>query len=179
MNDLRSDLSLEITSATSEEQPVLSNLYQLYIHDFTDFVEQPLGSGGRFDYDPLPQYWTEAQRFPLMFRVNGKLAGFALVKRGSDFSKSPEVWDMADFFVVRGLRRKGIGLSATQSIWALFPGVWEIRVIPTNIPARDFWTKAISRYLSKSVKSTLISNGNEERHFFSFESEANPIHDPE
>jgi hypothetical protein len=40
LNDQRNDLSatVEVTRATQEGQPVLSNLYQLYIHDFTDFV---------------------------------------------------------------------------------------------------------------------------------------------
>jgi hypothetical protein len=48
------DATIEIRRAILEECPVLSNLYQLYIHDFTDFVERPLGNDGRFDYDPLP-----------------------------------------------------------------------------------------------------------------------------
>jgi hypothetical protein len=39
-----------------EQQPVFSNLYQLYIHSFTDFVEQPLSDNGRFGYNPLPPY---------------------------------------------------------------------------------------------------------------------------
>ena len=110
MNDQRNNQSstVEVTRATREEQPVLSNLYQLYIHDFTDFVELPLGNDGRFDYDPLPPYWTEPDRFPFIVWVDRKLAGFALVKKGSDFSGKAGVWDMADFFVVRGVRGQGV-----------------------------------------------------------------------
>src|ERR1700733_7403720 len=89
--------TVEVTLATEQSQPVLSNLFQLYIHDFTDFVERPLGKDGRFDYDPLPPYWNGPDRFPFIVWVNGKLAGFALVKKGSHFSGTTEVWTMAEF----------------------------------------------------------------------------------
>ena len=74
-------MTVEIKPATLEELPVLSNLFQLYIHDFTDFIERPLGSDGRFDYNPLPPYWTEPDHFPFIVLSDGKLSGFALVKK--------------------------------------------------------------------------------------------------
>jgi predicted acetyltransferase len=180
MNLQRDDRSaaVQVTPAAREEQAVLSNLFQLYIHDFTDFVEQPLRSDGRFDYDPLPQYWGEPDRFPFIVRVDAKLAGFALVRRGSDFTGSPEVWDMADFFVVRGVRGKGVGCSVAKSIWQQFPGAWEVRVITTNVPARQFWTKAISRFLGKAIEPELVTKGKETRYLYLFESEANRLDDP-
>lgn len=171
-------VTVEVTPATKEEQPVLANLYQLYIHDFTDFVELPLRNDGRFDYDPLPPYWSEPGRFPFIVRVDAKLAGFALVKRGSDFSGKTEVWDMADFFVVRGVRGKGVGYSVAKTIWQQFPGLWEVRVITTNVPAQRFWTKAISRFLGKAIEPELLTKGEATRYLFLFESEANPLEDP-
>ena len=177
MKDPQNDRSttVEVTRATQEGQAVLSNLYQLYIHDFTEFIEQPLGNDGRFDYDPLPPYWTEPDRFPFIVRVDRKLAGFALVKKGSDFSGRADVWDMADFFLVRGVRGKGIGYSVAKSIWRQFPGPWEVRVITTNVPARRFWAKAISRFLGQAIEPKLVTKGEETRYLFLFESEAKPI----
>lgn len=175
MNDPRNHSAMvEITPATLEEQPVLANLYQLYIHDFTDFVEQPLGKDGRFAYNPLSAYWTEPNRFPFIVWVGGQLAGFALVKRGSDFSGNAAVWDMADFFIVRGDRRKGVGDRVAQSIWRQFPGAWEVRVITANVPAQQFWANTISRFLGKTIRPELATNGNETRYLFLFASEANP-----
>lgn len=133
--------SVEIVPATPEQQPVISNLYQLYIHDFTDFVDQPLCDNGRFDYDPLPPYWTKPDRYPFLVWVDGKLAGFALVKKGSDFSGNAVAWDMANFFIVRGARGKGVGGIVAKSIWRQFPGPWEVRVMPKNVPAVSFWGK--------------------------------------
>lgn len=172
MNEQGTDPSatVEITLATSQEQGVLANLYQLYIHDFTDFVAQSLANDGRFTYDPLPSYWTEAGRFPFIVRVDGKLAGFALVKKGSDFSAKSEVWNMADFFIVRGVRRRGVGQRVAKNIWQKFPGPWEIRVITTNFPAHHFWAKAISRYRGTAVAPQLVTNGKETRHVFLFDS---------
>ena len=166
--------TVEVTRATQEGQLALSNLYQLYIHDFTDFIEQPLGNDGRFGYDPLPPYWTEPDRFPFIVRVDGKLAGFALVKKGSGFSGRADVWDMADFFLVRGVRGKGIGYRVAKSIWQQFVGPWEVRVITTNVPAQQFWAKTISRFLGKAIEPELVTKGEETRYLFLFESEANP-----
>src|ERR1700761_1296989 len=80
----RRSVTLELASL--QGSIVLSNLYQLYIHDFTDFVDRELGEDGKFTCDPLAPYWTDPQRFPFFIRSEGKLAGFALVKKGSDFS---------------------------------------------------------------------------------------------
>jgi predicted acetyltransferase len=166
---------VEVRLAVLQELPVLSNLYQLYIHDFTDFVEVPLGNDGRFDYDPLPQYWTEPNRFPFIIRVDGFPCGFALVRRGSQFSERTDVWDMADFFIVRGARGKALGCSVAKSIWQRFPGPWEVRVITTNVPAQQFWAKAIFQFLGKTIQPELVAKDKEIRYLFLFESGAKPF----
>ena len=162
--------SIELLPATIEDRSVLSNLYQLYIHDFTDFVERELGDDGRFNYDPLPPYWTESNRFPFLVRVERKLAGFALVKKGSDFSGNTEVWDMADFFVVRGVRRRGVGYLVAEQIWRRFPGPWEVRVMSTNAPAMAFWARAVCRFTRQDIKPMAVTKGEETRYLFNFES---------
>ena len=114
-----------------------------------------LGSDGRFEYGSLSLYWTEPNRFPFIVRVDGRIAGFALVKKGSDFSGDLTVWDMADFFIVRGERRRLVGQSAASEVWRRFPGQWEVRVLPNNIPALGFWSKAISNYKGKGSGADL------------------------
>ena len=162
--------SIELLPATIEDRTALSNLYQLYIHDFTDFVERELGDDGRFSYDPLPLYWTESNRFPFLVRVERKLAGFALVKKGSDFSGNTEVWDMADFFVVRCVRRRGVGYLIAEQIWRRFPGAWEVRVMTTNAPAMGFWARAVCRFTTQDIKPMAVTKGEETRYLFNFES---------
>src|SRR5450631_4195545 len=100
---------VEVVPATLEQQPILANLLQLYAHDFSEFHDVDLGPDGRFVYASLPLYWSEPDRHPFLVRVDGRLAGFVLVKRGSEVSGDKTAWDMAEFFVIRGCRRRGIG----------------------------------------------------------------------
>ena len=86
--------SLELIPATVEQQPILANLFQLYAHDFSGFYDVELGPDGRYIYTPLPLYWSEPTRHPFLIKVDGELAGFALVKRGSEVSATPRfgIW---------------------------------------------------------------------------------------
>jgi predicted acetyltransferase len=162
--------STELLPAMLGDRSVLSNLYQLYIHDFTDFVNLELDDSGKFGYDPLPLYWSEPNRFPFLIRANDRLVGFALIKKGSDFSGDSRVMEVADFFVFRGARGLGIGYSVAERIWRRFPGPWEVRVMITNVPALAFWTRAVCRYTQQTIKPMTVTKDDETRHLFRFES---------
>jgi predicted acetyltransferase len=66
------------------------------------------------------------------------------VKKGSEISGNETVWDVAEFFVLRGYRRRGIGTQIANEVSRRFSGPWEVRVMQSNVPARDFWAHAIS-----------------------------------
>lgn len=136
----------ELVPATPEQEPVLANLLELYIHDFSEFHEVELGPDGRFGYPNLALYWREPGRYPFVVKMDGQLAGLVLVKRGSQVSDSNAIWDMAEFFVVRGFRRRGVGTMIAHEVWRRFPGLWEVRVMQSNHAARTFWELAIARF---------------------------------
>jgi len=150
--------------------PVLANLLELYAYDFSDFLDLELGPDGRFDYKCLPLYWSEPGRHPFLVRMDGKLAGLVLVKRGSEISGKEMVWDMAEFFVLRGYRRHGIGTEVACQVWKQFPGLWEIRVMQSNVPALPFWERAISAFTGETIPSVWVEKGGKGWHVFSFES---------
>ena len=52
-------MHLEVILATSEQEPILANLLELYAHDFSEFYDLTLRADGRFGYDQLPLYWRE------------------------------------------------------------------------------------------------------------------------
>ena len=89
----------------------------------------------------LPLYWSEPGRHPFLMKAEGKLAGFVLVKKGSEISRNEKVWDMAEFFVLRGYRRRGIGTRVAHEVWRRFPGLWEVRVMEANVSAHYFWAR--------------------------------------
>jgi predicted acetyltransferase len=142
---------VEVVHATAEEEPVLANLLELYAHDFSAILDLQLAPDGRFGYTGLARYWREEGRFPFLVRVDGNLAGFALVSRGSRVSADPGVWDMAEFFVVRRYRSRGIGAAVAREIWRRFPGTWEIRVLEANRAARAFWRATVGGFTARGA----------------------------
>lgn len=92
---------IELQGVHYEDAPILLNLLELYSHDFSEYCRVDIGQDGRFGYKSLPQYWSEPGRHSFLIRTDGQLAGLALVKRGSEFSGTTTVWDLAEFFVLR------------------------------------------------------------------------------
>lgn len=156
--------SLEVLPATADQEPVLANLLELYAHDFSEFFGIELGEDGRFGYKALPLYWSEPGRHPFLVRVDGKLAGFVLV------AKCPAGWDMAEFFVVRAYRRRGIGTEIAHRVWRRFPGQWEVRVMEFNEVGRRFWERTIAAFTGGETQSVCIERGGKIWQRFSFES---------
>jgi predicted acetyltransferase len=137
---------VELAMATEADRERLENLLELYIHDFSEILGYGPRENGRFGYDGLDAYWKEAGRFPFLIRAAAQLAGFALVARGSQISGDATVFDLAEFFVVRGLRRRGVGLAAGARLFASFAGTWEVRVMEQNAGAWAFWEHAVSSF---------------------------------
>jgi predicted acetyltransferase len=139
--------ALTLQVATQEHETALQNLFQLYTHDFSEqWAGQQrgeLGEDGRFPpYGWLSSYWVEEGRIALLLRVEGHLAGFALLNR--HFHAKPGAdRNMAEFFVVRKHRRGGVGRAAVDAIFRRYPGLWETAVARRNIGALAFWRGVI------------------------------------
>jgi len=135
-----------LEAATAADLPLLSNLLELYIHDLSAaFPHVELGPDGRFGYPQLERYGAEPdRRFSFLIRCGGRLAGFALVTRGSPATEDPEVFDVAEFFVIRSYRRSGVGRRAAILLWNRLPGRWTVRVSEGNAGAIPFWAGVIA-----------------------------------
>lgn len=162
--------AVEVIPATREQEPILANLLELYIHDFSELLDAKLGPDGRFGYPRLRLYWSEPGRHPMLVKAAGRWAGFALVKRGSEISGDPDVWDMAEFFVLRGYRRQGVGTQIAQDVWRQFPGRWQVRVMQSNIAAQLFWERAIASLIGAVIRPAVFEKDGECWRYFSFES---------
>lgn len=162
--------NIEIIPASLEQKPILANLLELYTYDFCEFVDLEIGPDGRFGYRDLDIYWTEPARHPLLVYVDSRLAGFALIDGLPRESPDVLVWDVAEFFILRGYRRAGIGTQVAHQVWKRFPGRWQVRVIVSNEPAYRFWHHAIKSFAGQEIGATRVKQGGRERHLFSFES---------
>src|SRR3954466_12743289 len=141
------DSVVSLALASEAERVLLTNLLELYMHDLSEAFAIELGADGRFGYPRLASYWSEpAVRFPFPIRKHGKVVGFALAQRGSPMSDDPEVFDVAEFFVLRSERRSGVGARAAQLLWDRLPGPWIVRVSEATRGGLPFWTRTIQDY---------------------------------
>ena len=141
---------LVVSRAGADEAPVVGNLMQLYVHDFSElWFDRPEGElepDGRFaDYPGLEAYWKDPTREAWLFRVGGLPVGFALVDAVAH-SPTPVDRAVAEFFVVRKHRRRGVGLAAAHALFGTAWGVWEAAVVRRNVGALAFWRRAAASY---------------------------------
>ena len=65
----------------------------------------------------LPRYWTDTDaNFAFLIKCGGQVAGFALATRGSPATQDATDLDVAEFFILRGYRRSGIGRCAAAPL---------------------------------------------------------------
>ena len=120
---------------------VLENLGQLYRHDLSEangHLPNPEGTlnNRRVDLflagaDPEYRAW--------LITTAGRLGGFVMTapdERGEREGRS-----VSDFFVVRALRRTGVGREAARQAIALFPGWWSIGFQSYNPGVQRFWSQ--------------------------------------
>jgi predicted acetyltransferase len=152
---------IELAPAEPHQLEALSNLYQLYLHDFSVYLrDDPLGQIGEDGlYDPgfemadffgTPGYW------PYLGRVDGRLAGFALVSGQVQHRAGPGRL-IEDFFVLRCYRRGGVGRSMALQLFDTFRGYWEISQIASNEPAHAFWCKVIGEYTQGRYREFVVA----------------------
>jgi predicted acetyltransferase len=128
--------SVEITEADERDRGLLERLLELYCYDFSVYDGSDVDARGLYGYPYLDRYWIDPDRHAFLVRVDGRVAGFALVRSGDPH-------DMAEFFVMRKYRRGGTGLHVARNVFARFPGNWQVRQLRTNEPAQSFWRRAI------------------------------------
>jgi predicted acetyltransferase len=151
-------MKIEIFKATIEQKQILANLLELYTYEFTDFFAFDIGSDGYYGYEYLPLYWTDPNRYPYLIYVEEKLAGFVLIQKGSPISDDKNIFDVAEFFIMKKYRRKNIGSTVVMDIWRQFIGRWQVRVLLGNKEASLFWTSVIAQFVKKDIVPFEIEN---------------------
>lgn len=143
-------MDIAVDCVPIEQKPVLRNLMELYQHDHAEWDGCDLNEHGLYGYTYLDHYWTEDGRHPFLVRVDGKLAGFVLVRTPPSTGEN----HVAEFFIVRKFRRTGIGRIVTHRIFDMFPGRWEVDQVASNLPARAFWERVVSEYTNGDYEQT-------------------------
>ena len=160
-------MNVVLVRASESDQTTLANLLHLYVHDFSEFLGTTPSERGLFSYPQLSRYFRDPGRSAFLIRAVDALVGFALTSTGSLVTGDPEVSDLAEFFVVRGVRRRGVGRAAAHSLFRTVPGVWEVRVNELNRAAQRFWQRVIEQYAGSGfeVEPWIREDGSEWRVF--------------
>ena len=138
-------MEIDLQPASINDKPVLRNLLELYQYDFSEYENSDVDIHGLYGYRSLDHYWTDPGRYAFLVRVDGVLAGFAMVRDIHDNPGSP-THSIAEFFVMRKYRCHGVGSEVARRLFDLFPGRWRIAQEEENLPAQAFWRKVVSEY---------------------------------
>jgi len=146
-------MNLEMQTALISEKPVLRNLLQLCLHDYSEYNGEEVDEHGIFNYNYLDNYWTEKGRYAFLARVDGKLAGFVMVRQ---LDPGQAEYHVAEFFILRKYRGHGLGRQVAFWVFDHFPGKWRVSEETCNLPAQAFWRKIIAEYTAGNFTDTFI-----------------------
>lgn len=146
------DMEIQLAKVRREDETTLRNLYQFYMYEFAKFMNWAPNYAGRFDETDLDGCWTDKKRYAYLIRVDGHLAGFAIVDSpdsscfATDENPGDPVAFMSEFFIMGAAQGQGVGERIAVLLFSMFPGKWEVLQLNQNVNAQAFWRKVIGRY---------------------------------
>ena len=139
---------IKLIPATLEDYPVIQNMGRFYVYDMSEYFGSQEGweipENGLYECIDFKKYWEDKNSFPFLIRYENEIAGFAIVdKKGSD---STIDFNMAQFYILKKFKSKGIGQHVVCQCFDKFQGDWEVMVMPGNEGAYRFWRTIIKNY---------------------------------
>jgi predicted acetyltransferase len=146
----------------------IEGVYRDYLDDLgllNTGIFPALGEVGHREPDQLQRWFMDTSATLLTILDDGQPAGFALVARDARASRESD-YRMAEFFVAKPYRRRGVGRSAVRLILNRFAGRWEIVEYSRNPNAVKFWRNVVSGYTQGDYRER-NANGEVRQHFTS------------
>jgi predicted acetyltransferase len=126
-----------VRRASAADRPMVERLWLMFRHDMSEFGGQLPNPDGTFRADRLVAAFEERDWAGYVFTTAGdRPVGFAIVRGLAD-----AVRVLNSFFVVRSMRRSGVGMRAAKAVIAEHPGRWEVAFQEANAAATRFWRK--------------------------------------
>ena len=120
-----------------------------WIHEaYASYVEELVAVGAAYDRDAhgvwqpdfLPYWLEEAHCTALAFLRGSEPVAFSFVGLEEfPYRRHETRYCLAEFWVAPEHRRGGTGAAFARSLFARFPGSWELTVLSGNTPALAFW----------------------------------------
>lgn len=161
-------MDVEIIQATYHDIPTLQHLIQLYLYDYTEFMDWDVDAHGRFADLELDGRLMKVGRFCFFIKVDGQYAGFAIVDQ-PPIPPAEFTVRMTEFFILRRYRRRGLGEYFSTDMFNRFRGRWQIAQLPQNVNAISFWRRVIKKYTGAEYEEVITEDGDNIQYFENFE----------
>ena len=131
-------MSIEICPHDEEHKAVIWNLFQFYCYETSVEDACDVDDSGLYALSPkyFAGYWTEARWSAHLLRWDGAIAGFALIEPSDAL---PGAQEIADLFVMRRFRRRGIARQVVHHFMSRRALPWTVVVFDEAVEARAFW----------------------------------------
>jgi predicted acetyltransferase len=144
----------------------IRGVYRDYLYDLA-----PAATGlfpllpdiGQREGEQSDRLFDDARAQVLTICYANEPAGFARIRLQG---RSPAEFSLADFFVARAWRRRGIGAQAVRLILDRFEGAWLITEHLQNEPAVQFWRRVVNGYTAGKYQERIV-NGEVQQRFVS------------
>jgi predicted acetyltransferase len=157
-------VSVRDARGNARDREWIENVYRDYLDDLSPlntgvFSATSLGEIGYSPQDQLSRWFGDYSVHPLVIMRGTDPVGFAMVAQGGAGPGRAAVdYRMAEFFVTRTFRRRGVGRSAVELILNRFAGKWEITEYLRNPVAVAFWRRVVAAYTQGRYQER-VTNG--------------------
>lgn len=127
---------VSVRLVTPAEQPVLERLWLMFRHDLSEFRGVLPNPDGTFRSERLLAALADPDWAAYLIWKQDRPVGLALVRAPDE-----PVRVLNAFFVVRALRRAGVGSRAVRNLLLKHPGRWEVAFQADNETAVRFWRR--------------------------------------
>ena len=169
----------KLIPATLADYPIIQNMARFYLYDMARYCasishEWNIPKDGLYECFDFQKYFTDSTRKAFLIKVGDALAGFVLLDKNG---KSKDIdWNIGEFFILAQFQGKGLAEHVAYEIWHMFPGIWEVSVIPENVKALAFWRKTIAGFThekyEEEIKRIAYDEHQPNRYILTFDTKA-------
>jgi predicted acetyltransferase len=133
---------LAVRRVETGDRVAMERLYLMFRHDLSEFQGQLPRPDGSYRSEWLENALTGHPEWAgYIFHTGENPAGFCLMR-----ALQHPVHVLNSFFIVRPLRRAGLGLRAVQQVLANHPGPCEVAFQDNNATAVAFWRRVAATH---------------------------------
>jgi predicted acetyltransferase len=155
---------------TRKDRLWIEGVYRDYLTDLAPAatgIFPALGEIGHREPDQLLRWFDDRTAQVLTILYSVEPVGFAMVRRRAPSAAGAAAeFSMAEFFVARQWRRRGIGAQAVRLLFDRFNGQWLITEHVRNTGAVKFWRGVVTAYTQGRFEERIV-NGEVQQHFAS------------